>query len=494
MAASMNFYPGGAEDESDSDDDGFVLGDDSYGQKKENKFLLTDNNYTPSTGRGGFGKPSDKCPSGNIANRTTKQQQPKPVIGMDDFRMAILRGNIEAATSYIKQGCNVNTVLKGGWTALMYAASSAHPEIVSLLLEKGANPKCHNDFDMYTALMAACASTTNRADDVLKCVNLLLDKGADVNAHDRFHMSALTYAAREGREALVTKLLDAGANINKQDSRGWTSLSWATNKNQLNVMKILLSNGALNLKHCDGLTALDIAVMQDYQESHYLVYSELYRWHKILITCYGITGLDRIGGVVKYGELELFLSGLGLRTLVPTFQHHHVDFSTFLQMTDEDLIKMKIQQFGIRRKILDGIQDVHKKEWEKSSINAIPYNKMIRLADSVAMVANISRHTKFIKSNYDGTSPIHLHENVQETINNVQSLQDELRRFNTHLCKALKDRDYDPPDLIKPRKTKKSKLRIKRLFVSGALLGTIIAVIWKRETIQETFNSLLTES
>lgn len=127
------------------------------------------------------------------------------------------------------------------------------------------------------------------------------------------------------------------------------------------------------------------------------------------------------------------------------------------------------------------------------------------------MVANISRHTKFIKSTIgfiqdqiktspqilevqDGTSPIHLHENVQETINNVQSLQDELRRFNTHLCKALKARDYDPPDLIKPRKTKKSKLRIKRLFVAGVLLGTIVAVIWKRETIQETFNSLLTES
>lgn len=38
----------------------------------------------------------------------------------------------------------------------------------------------------------------------------------------RYHMTPLIYAAREGREEVVTKLLDAGANINKQDSRGWT--------------------------------------------------------------------------------------------------------------------------------------------------------------------------------------------------------------------------------------------------------------------------------
>ena len=41
-----------------------------------------------------------------------------------------------------------------------------------------------------------------------------------------------------------------------------------------------------------------------------------------------------------YGELELFLCGLDLNQLVPLFQAQHVEFSTFLRLTEEDLIKV----------------------------------------------------------------------------------------------------------------------------------------------------------
>ena len=41
-----------------------------------------------------------------------------------------------------------------------------------------------------------------------------------------------------------------------------------------------------------------------------------------------------------YGELELFLCGLDLSHLVPLFQSQHVEFKTFLRLTEEDLIKV----------------------------------------------------------------------------------------------------------------------------------------------------------
>lgn len=41
-------------------------------------------------------------------------------------------------------GFDVNTVLKCGWTGLMYAANSANKQIVEFLVNKGANVKCHH--------------------------------------------------------------------------------------------------------------------------------------------------------------------------------------------------------------------------------------------------------------------------------------------------------------------------------------------------------------
>ena len=40
-------------------------------------------------------------------------------------------------------GFDVNSVLKGGWTALMYACEYGNQAIIQLLLERGANPNSH---------------------------------------------------------------------------------------------------------------------------------------------------------------------------------------------------------------------------------------------------------------------------------------------------------------------------------------------------------------
>ena len=44
-----------------------------------------------------------------------------------------------------------------------------------------------------------------------------------------------------------------------------------------------------------------------------------------------------------YGDLELFLCGLDLSNLVDVVRGQHIDFNTFLRLTEEDLIKVGIR-------------------------------------------------------------------------------------------------------------------------------------------------------
>lgn len=428
--------------------------------------------------------------------------------------MAINRGCIEVVEETVKNGMDVNCVLKCGWTGLMYAANSANIQIVEYLLSKGANVNSNND--MFNVLMAACSSTISNQADVLSCVTKLINAGADVNSHDRYHMSPLIYAAREGRELVVVKLLDSGANINKQDSRGWSALSWSVSKNHIAVVKILLERGAdVKKKHCDGQTAFDLAVTQQYDELIVLLGGKT-NTNQTYITA--TTGdhymnndqtengyVEDSQSVVKYGEVELFLSGLDLNRYVSLFQKQHVEFSTLIRMTDEDLIKMGIHQIGVRKKILDGIRTVHKTEWETTSLPQIQYNKQISCAESVAMVTNISKHCKYIGTTtgyireqivkhpqildvQDGTGPILLLQHTEDAMTNVQTLYTELERLARTLNVQLKRVDYKPPDLIMAKK-RTGGLKKRRFIGLVCTVSLVAAVFWKRQLIMDSLSS-----
>ena len=44
---------------------------------------------------------------------------------------------------------------------------------------------------------------------------------------------------------------------------------------------------------------------------------------------------------------------------------------------------MGIDQIGVRKKILDGIHTVHKRDWEKGSLSSVKYNKKMRSVSQV---------------------------------------------------------------------------------------------------------------
>ena len=79
------------------------------------------------------------------------------------------------------------------------------------------------------------------------------------------------------------------------------------------------------------------------------------------------------------GDLEMFLMGLQLSELVPLFRNHRVEFGQLLSMTDSDLQKMGVVRVGQRKKILNGVLEVHKREWAMPD-DPLPYGRPIRYA------------------------------------------------------------------------------------------------------------------
>ena len=72
----------------------------------------------------------------------------------------------------------------------------------------------------------------------------LLDKGADLESEDEIGWTPLSWVARNGHEAVVKLLLDKGADLESKDDIGQTPLSWAAGNGHEAVVKLLLDKGA----------------------------------------------------------------------------------------------------------------------------------------------------------------------------------------------------------------------------------------------------------
>ena len=71
------------------------------------------------------------------------------------------------------------------------------------------------------------------------------------------YTNALRLASREGHLEVVKYLVEDGANINAKNKDSWTALMWASLNGHLEVVKYLIENGAdINAKDKDGWTVL----------------------------------------------------------------------------------------------------------------------------------------------------------------------------------------------------------------------------------------------
>jgi len=131
----------------------------------------------------------------------------------NDFKMmplsqACTNGSDAFVRLLLKSGANANTAIATGETPLMTCAKSGSVDAVKRLVEYGAALETREPDQHQTALM--WAATEHHLD----VVQALIDAHADLKAHSKSGFTAMHFAARQGDLEMVQLLLKAGVNVN----------------------------------------------------------------------------------------------------------------------------------------------------------------------------------------------------------------------------------------------------------------------------------------
>ncbi|MGV3524873.1 MAG: ankyrin repeat domain-containing protein [Candidatus Sericytochromatia bacterium] len=138
---------------------------------------------------------------------------------------------------------NLENPQTGGYTPLMEAAVSGHPDIVEILLAAGADPLLKGTYGD-TALSLACHDSSTPDAVALQIVQQLLAQGAQPDPVNDAGKSPLMYAAKDGHLEIVKLLAAKGASLHRRDAEGKTVLSHALSRNNPSVVSFLLDGGA----------------------------------------------------------------------------------------------------------------------------------------------------------------------------------------------------------------------------------------------------------
>jgi ankyrin repeat protein len=150
---------------------------------------------------------------GAAVNAQLKTQQP--------YRTKVDRGN--------------DTMLTTGTTPILRAAKAGDVVLITMLLDKGADPNLSTRNGI-NPVMAASGLGTKEEDTVgrkktekeaIDSIGLCLKAGADVNAVDSRGQTALHGAAQKGWNQIVQYLADHGAKVDVKDKKGLTPLDAA---------------------------------------------------------------------------------------------------------------------------------------------------------------------------------------------------------------------------------------------------------------------------
>ena len=142
-------------------------------------------------------------------------------------------GHLDRVVKELDDGIPVDVVDAVDQTALIAAAGKDHLDIVQLLLDRGATPDVVDPAG-WTALIHA--TYFGARPEVL---SLLVQKGANVNAQNDRGVTALYLAAASGREDTVRQLLTLGADPTLATRSGYTPLRVAQANGLTRIVELL---------------------------------------------------------------------------------------------------------------------------------------------------------------------------------------------------------------------------------------------------------------
>lgn len=174
---------------------------------------------------------------------------------------ALQENDLEAVKTIVKNDpSQITAADAAGRQAIHFAANKGNSEILSFLIEKGADPASETAAGTSVLHFAAIGGHT-------EVVKLLLGKDIPVDKKNRRQITPLYYAAMRGHEEVVSLLLDKNADPDAYDTEKGTPLQAAALNGLFNIVKLLSENGAA-VKHRDlnGRTALHFACQTDNTE------------------------------------------------------------------------------------------------------------------------------------------------------------------------------------------------------------------------------------
>jgi len=186
---------------------------------------------------------------------------------------AVKQSEPEVVRLLLSKGAPVNARKKDydGNTVLMEAASGGSVETVEMLLTAGADIKATNDRGETALMKAVALDHRYNPQQRLPMIELLIKKGADVNAVDKSGKTPLLHAVVQymseaggviSHPEVVKLLLDRGANVQSHDEQGDTALLLTAGvwRGPIEIARLLLEKGIdYNAQNKKGITALMVA-------------------------------------------------------------------------------------------------------------------------------------------------------------------------------------------------------------------------------------------
>lgn len=188
--------------------------------------------------------------------------------GVTPLVVAAQTGNSALVKRLLSAGAKVDVPIPGGETALMSASRTGSLEAVQALLKAGANPNAKEEAKGQSAIV--WAASEGHAD----VVAALIEAKADFRIRLDSGFTPLLFAARDGRLEVMKVLLRAGANVNEQllpapspkpyrgyprgpmPRPGTSALLFATLSAHYDLAAYLLENGADPNSMASGWTPL----------------------------------------------------------------------------------------------------------------------------------------------------------------------------------------------------------------------------------------------